>query len=202
MKFNRTASISKRPAPPPRRLPSPPPPNPAVPSPPVNGSGGGADGALQWSVRGKLIVLRCRSVAWCFYKLTNILCVLLSEESAWIMHASKLVCDASTVVSVTAVGGPDVQTSNLPRNSTSDVTRGENIGLFGSVRDKPQQNCKMVNYTVKREKTEWCKHYRHLLQTEWVYSCILLHFCNTNRQTVTSVIKVHFRSCEAASRKP
>lgn len=141
-----------------------------------------------------------QSVAWCFYKLTNILCVLLSEESAWIMHASKLVCDASTVVSVTAVGGPDVQTStSTPLHFRRDVWREH---LFGFVRDKQQQNCEMVNYTVKREKNEWCKRYRHLLQTEWVYSCILLHFCNTNRQTVTSVIKVHFRSCEAASRKP
>lgn len=65
------------------------------------------------------------SVAWCFYKLTNILCILLSKESAWIMHASKLVCDASTVVSLTADGGPDVQ----PQTPLSDVMCGENICL-------------------------------------------------------------------------
>lgn len=66
------------------------------------------------------------------------------------MHASKLVCDASTVVSVTAVGGPDVQPQTPPQlHFRRDVWREH---LFGFVRDKKQQNCETVNYTVKKKK--------------------------------------------------
>lgn len=68
------------------------------------------------------------------------------------MHASKLVCDASTLASPTADGGPDVP----PQTLLSDVTCGENIRLDVWGEGGGQKNSKLLEgqLYVKKKKKE------------------------------------------------